>query len=401
MSEATKTESQTSSGPYGILAEYESHTELLAAARKVRDEGFARWDCYSPFPVHGIDPAMGIKRTKLPYIVMVAGITGCLTAIGFQYWANSVDYAFKISGKPFFSIPANIPITFELTVLFSALTTFFSMLVLNGLPQHSSPLDRVRRFARASDDRFFVVIEASDPKYDGDATRDMLEATGPVAVELVPDDTSSGAIPKSVVLSAVVLIAVSLIPFGLFAAARVNKTDKPQYHVVPNMDFQKYYKAQRGNEFFAASDGRAMRAPVEGTVAVGELRDDDHFYAGKVGDAWALSLPEKVEPSAETMKRGKERFGIYCAPCHGLTGDGDGMVHRRAAALAEGTWVKPTNIADEKIKAQPIGQLFNTVSAGIRNMPGYADQISTADRWAILLYVRALQESQGGTGTPN
>jgi mono/diheme cytochrome c family protein len=379
-------------GPYGMLAEYASDTDLIAAAEKVRDEGFERWDCYSPFPVHGIDPAMGIKRTRLPFIVLCAGLTGTTTAVVLQWWTNAVDYQYIISGKPLWSIPANVPIAFELTVLFSALTTFISMLLLNGLPKPSSPLDRVRRFARASDDRFFVVIESSDPKYDPAQTKQLLESTQPLAIETVPADTSSDRLPMPIVYGVLGMAALALVPFGLFAAAREAHPTKPQFHIVPNMDFQTYYKPQRANEFFA--DGRAEREPVEGTVAVGNLRDDEHLYEGKAQGTWALALPPGVPANEATMVRGEERFGIHCAPCHGVDGSGDGIVHRRAFALKEGTWVVPTNLADPKVVAQPVGQLFNTISHGIRNMPGYALQITPEDRWAILLYVRALQKSR-------
>ena len=396
MSEEKHTPSApTEPGVHGLLAEYVGPDELIAAAERVRKKGFERWDCYSPFPVHGIDPAMGIKRTKLPYIVMVAGLTGLTTAVGFQWWANAIDYPFLISGKPFWSLAANIPITFELTVLFSAITTFVSMMVLNGLPKPSSPLDRVKRFARATDDRFFLMIETADPKFDGDATRSLLDATSPVHVEEVMEDVSSEQIPKGLIYAVLIAAAFAVVPFGLIASARETKSTKPQLHIVFNMDAQAKYKPQRRNEFFAGSDGRATRLPVEGTVAVGELRDDEHLYAGKVNGQFALSLPEQIQVNAQTMARGEQRYGIYCTPCHGEIGDGDGMVHRRAAALKEGTWVKPTNVNSANIAKKPVGELFNTISNGIRNMPGYARQIEVEDRWAIVLYLRALQRSQG------
>ncbi|MET0413281.1 MAG: DUF3341 domain-containing protein, partial [Polyangiaceae bacterium] len=146
---------------YGLLAEYSDPQELLAASRVVRDAGYTRWDTYTPFPVHGIDPAMNIRATRLPWIVFVAGLSGGIGALTLQWWTSTVDYPWLVSGKPLFSIPANIPITFELTVLAAALTCFFSMLLLNKLPQPSDPLDRVKRFARVTNDRFFVFVRAA------------------------------------------------------------------------------------------------------------------------------------------------------------------------------------------------------------------------------------------------
>lgn len=396
MSESSSTsESGSRRAPqlHGLLAEYETPEQLLAAARSVRDAGYSRWDTYSPFPVHGIDPAMSIRPTRLPWIVFLAGLAGGTGALTLQWWTSSVDYPWIVSGKPFFSIPANIPITFELTVLAAALSCFVGMLLTNNLPQPSDPLDRVRRFARATSDRFFVIVRASDPKFDASSTRELLLGSKPVTVEAVPEDEATpAAVPRLIVYALLVLSAAAVIPFALAALARVSMSDKPRFHIVPDMDFQQKYKAQRASTFFP--DGRAMRLPVEGTVAVGELREDDHFYRGRVGGEWAKTLPAQVPVSEETMARGEERFGIYCTPCHGVDGSGGGMVHQRAASLREGTWVPPTDLHTEVLHYKPVGELFHGISNGIRNMPPYARQISTEDRWAIVLYVRALQRSR-------
>ena len=133
---------------HGLLAEYDSPTAIISASKKIRDAGFSRWDTFTPFPVHGIDKAMGIKMTILPWIVLGAGLTGLASAILLQWWTNSYDYPWLISGKPMWSIPANVPIMFELTVLFSGLTALIGMLVLNNLPHPSHPLDFVKRFGR-------------------------------------------------------------------------------------------------------------------------------------------------------------------------------------------------------------------------------------------------------------
>ena len=105
---------------------------------------------------------------------------------------------------------------------------------------------------------------------------------------------------------------------------------------------------------------------------MGDARDDDHFYQGKEGDAWARTFPSQIALNEATMERGQERFGIYCTPCHGLVGEGDGMVAKRADALAQGTWIPPTNLTQEYLRQMPVGELFNTISNGIRNMPAYA-----------------------------
>jgi mono/diheme cytochrome c family protein len=165
------------------------------------------------------------------------------------------------------------------------------------------------------------------------------------------------------------------------------------------MDWQPKYKAQRSNPIFA--DQRATRPDEPGTVAVGELREDDHLYRGKVGAAWASTFPDQIALDDKTMARGKERFGIYCTPCHGQAGRGDGMVSKRAEELQNkgvtGAWVPPTDITQDNLRYQPVGELFNSITNGVRNMPPYGTQITTEDRWAIVLYVRALQRSHSGS----
>lgn len=385
---------------YAVMAEYETPTAIVAACKKVRDAGYTKWDSYTPFPIHGMEKAMGIPWTILPWMVLCAGLTGCATAVVLQWWTNAYDYPFIISGKPFWSLPANIPVTFELTVLFSALTAFFGMLGLNKLPQPSSPLDHKPRFvARAQDDRFFIVIEAKDPKFDEDDTRALLEGTGAVDVdEVVDEDTSSAQIPPGVIYGLIVLTVFAMIPFALIAKARESKMRETRIHLIPDMDTQyQKYKTQKKNEFFP--DGMSMREPVAGTVARGDLELDDHFFRGKTGKAWARTFPSQIRPTSETMARGEERYGIYCTPCHGGDGSGNGMVHLRAEELrpsgATSAWVAPTSLHKAHVYYQPVGQMFNTITNGIRNMPAYAAQISPEDRWAIVLYVRAMQRSHG------
>ena len=172
---------------WGMLAEFESPKALYRACESVRDAGFTRWDAHSPFPVHGLDRAMGMKRSMLPWIILVLGLAGAATGFVLQWWVHAEAYPLVISGKPYFSWPAYIPITFELGVLGGALGAVFGMLGLNQLPRHHHPIFESARFARASDDRFFVSIEAADPKFDAVATRRLLESAGAAAVETIED----------------------------------------------------------------------------------------------------------------------------------------------------------------------------------------------------------------------
>ena len=172
---------------YGYLVGFDKVDELLTAAAKVRDAGYTRWDAHTPFVIHGLDAAMGIKKTVLPYIVFLAGLTGTAAGILLQWWTNAVDYPFLISGKPLFSLPANIPVAFETTILFAAISALVGMLALNGLPQLTHPLFANRSFKRVTDDRFFISIEARDPLFDTAKTRELLESVSDQPVEEIED----------------------------------------------------------------------------------------------------------------------------------------------------------------------------------------------------------------------
>jgi len=172
---------------FGLLAEFETPSALMRAAEAVRDQGYKQWDCYTPFPVHGLDRAMGMRDTRLPWVVLAAGLTGSGAALLMQWWMNAVDYAYLISGKPFFSLPANVPIIFEVTVLFSAITAVSAMFAFNKLPQFYHPAFRSRRFKRVTNDRFFIGIEAADPRFDREKTEAFLKDLGSSHIEWLED----------------------------------------------------------------------------------------------------------------------------------------------------------------------------------------------------------------------
>jgi hypothetical protein len=172
---------------FGVLAEFPSPAQLYRACERVRDAGYTRWDAHTPFPVHGLDGAMGMTRSRLAWIVLALGLAGAATGFLLQTWVHNMAYPLTISGKPHFAWPAYVPITFELGVLGGALGAVFGMFGLNQLPRHHHPLFSSSRFARFSDDTFFISIEATDPKFDAGATSRLLEAAGAAHVELVED----------------------------------------------------------------------------------------------------------------------------------------------------------------------------------------------------------------------
>jgi len=162
-------------GLYGLLAEFDNPEDLVAAAKRAHEEGYRKMDAYTPMPVHGLAEALGSHRTRVPLLVLLGGLFGCGAAYAMLYVIETYVYPLNVGGRPYNSWPAFIPITFETTVLFAALAAVFGMLALNGLPRPHHPIFNAPRFALASHDRFFLCIEAGDPKFELDAARTFLE----------------------------------------------------------------------------------------------------------------------------------------------------------------------------------------------------------------------------------
>jgi hypothetical protein len=170
---------------FGVLARFEGPRDLYHACEEVRDAGYTRWDAHTPFPVHGLDAAMGMSPSRLPWIVLVTGLSGAVGGMLLQWWISVKAYPLVISGKPLFSWPAFVPVTFELGVLCGALGAVFGMFALNKLPMLYHPLFRSQEFERVSDDGFFISVEAWDPKFDASRTADLLRKAGARSVELI------------------------------------------------------------------------------------------------------------------------------------------------------------------------------------------------------------------------
>jgi hypothetical protein len=173
---------QAGSPLYGIMAEFDTPETLLEAAQRAYEAGYRRMDAYSPFPVDGLAEAIGFHKTRLPLLVLIGGIVGCVGGFYLQYWTAVIDYPLNIGGRPLNSWPMFIPVTFELTILVAGLTAVLGLLALNGLPMPYHPVFNVERFQMATRNRFFLCIESADPKFDQEATRRFLERCGPQGV---------------------------------------------------------------------------------------------------------------------------------------------------------------------------------------------------------------------------
>jgi Protein of unknown function (DUF3341) len=176
--------------PVVYLAEFETPDSIIHAAEKVRDAGYEKWDVHTPYPVHGMDAAMGLGDSRLGWIVLLCGLTGVTAAVTMIQWMNGIDYPLVIAGKPPDAIPSMVPIMFELTVLLSAFGAVFGMLGLNELPKHHHPVFYSDRFEAFSHDKFFISIEVEDKNFDEKKTRELLESAHPSHIELVEEEVA-------------------------------------------------------------------------------------------------------------------------------------------------------------------------------------------------------------------
>jgi hypothetical protein len=173
---------------HGIAAQFSSPEDLLAAVKGARAEGYTKMDAFTPYPVHGLDRALGLRRSRLGYLVFGGGVVGAISALLLQWWTGAVDYPLVIGGKPLFAFEFSIPVTFELTVLLASFGAVFGMLAANGLPRLSHPVFRAETFRGVTDDRYMLLIESQDPKFEPQACERLLTSLGASRTEVVEEE---------------------------------------------------------------------------------------------------------------------------------------------------------------------------------------------------------------------
>jgi hypothetical protein len=183
---ASSLNSISGAGVYGLMAEFDSAQELLDAAHKAHHAGYQKMDAYSPYPVEGLAEAIGFHKNRVALVVLIGGLIGGLSAYALQYWVAVITYPTNIGGRPYHSWPSFIIVTFELTILFGGLSAAIGMLALNGLPMPYHPVFNVAEFAKATENKFFLVVEATDPKFDAAGTRSFLSGLAPRMIAEVP-----------------------------------------------------------------------------------------------------------------------------------------------------------------------------------------------------------------------
>ena len=364
---------------FAVLGLFADADKIVDAARQIRPRKLGRLEAYTPYPVHGLDRAIGLAPSRLGRLVMLMGVIGACLALLFEGWVSAVDYPLVTGGKALFSWQAFVPVVFEVTVLFATFTAGLAMLfAFNKLPFFGHPVLHSRAIKGITRDKLALSIEATSEAFDAEAARRALLDNGAESVEIVP--VPAWDRPLSLVgllrTIAAIVAACAVAGGGLFAAEKLMPIVPPMIH----MHEQPKLNAFQESAFFA--DGRGMRPAVAGTVARGHLPP---AFATPEEAGTLLSNPLPLtQPIAE---RGHKVFGDHCAICHGLVGDGVPLLSRAYGG-------KPGNFLSNEIRARPDGHYFGVLMLGKNAMPSYAADLDQDDRWAVVHYIRILQRAQ-------
>ena len=363
----------------GAAALYRTPDDLVSGLSRIRELGFTRLDVVSPYPIHGIDRLLGVGPSRLGYVALVAGITAVLLAKLVQWWMSEIDYPLNIGGKPLFSWPAFVPVTFELMVLVASIVTVVGMLsVFNRLPHYGSALLQSKLMPDLTRDKFGLVVDARDPVFEGETIQSVLGGGGALEVDLLHRVTVSRFFSEQI-FSIRFLLLLAAIAFSSVTATQMIWKYGGE---IPPFNFMKaQQKLNPQHESASFENGIGMRAPVAGTVARGFL---PYAYANDAEAATAQVNPMPLSPAA--LDRGRDRYDIFCRPCHGIYAEGNGTL---TAAFP-----KAPSLHSARVRGWTDGRIYHVLTTGQNAMPAYARQIGREDRWRIIHYLRALQRSQ-------
>jgi len=364
---------------YALTGLFGTPDGITRAAEGVAAAGYTRFDVNTPYPVHGMEHAMRLHSSRLGVFALVFGLVGAVGTIAFITWVTLVDYPMVIGGKPFWSWPAFVPVTFEVTVLLASVLSVVTMIVLYfRFPNTSHPLHDTPYMKKVSLDHFGIAILASDPLFDERATRSLLEQLGAKEIAAVRYDLDDRAIdrrlfePRFLGILALTAILVS-------GATYVSFNHLLYWEPFNWMSEQPKLKPQKPSPLFP--DGFGMRQPVQGTVARGSL---PYAFAGRPEEAGKY-LVNTLLPTSSVLAVGKKKYLTFCSPCHGNFGEGNSRLR--------GQFPNPPTLHSDKARTWPDGSIYHVISEGQNVMPAYASQIPVNDRWAIVHYVRVLQRA--------
>ena len=363
---------------YAVLGIFDTPIALMQAIPKARAAKLGEVEAYTPYPIHGIDDALGLRKSPLGGMVLVMGVLGALTAFGFQYWISAVDYPIITGGKAANSWEAFIPIMFEVTVLFATFTAGLGMLLLlNKLPFFGHPVLSSKAITGITRDRYALAIEAENEGFDSAAAAQVLKGAGAIDVEVLPAPDRSPFLTSDFILRTLGGIFVACVVSGI-AMFLITKWF-PLLAPMKYMQDQPRLNAQKASGFF--KDGHGMQKPVVGTVARGHLPT-----ATGTQDASA-SLINPLPRTKEVFAQGKKVYINRCEVCHGALGNGSG-------SLTAAYGAKPANLQAQQFRDYPDGKIYWAVMNGKNAMPSHAPYLNESERWAVVHYVRALQRAQ-------
>lgn len=369
-----------------VVGLFDTPEGLIKAVEQAPKRGFSVIDAHTPYPVHGLQRALGISPSPLGYLVLLGGLSGALFALAYQGFTSTFDYPLNIGGKPFFAGPAFVPIIFELSVLLAAFSAFFGMLgLLNRLPYLGNPLLRTSAIKEITRNRFGLVVACGEMGSSAEEISEAMLGWGAQSTETISEEEEN------------VRGAEERIPFRKFGLVMgvgfVAVSSGWVFHwvlniwpdVAPNIYLHEQLKLAPQSEepFFA--DEKGMRTPPKGTIARGSIPYE--LKSGVHDELAGELLVNPLEISEKTLGRGREVYDIFCSVCHGPLGDGKKLLTDEYTAV-------PANLHQSRIRQMPDGQVFHVITVGKGLMPGYASLISSDDRWAVVNYLRALQRSQ-------
>lgn len=363
---------------YAVLGLFDTPDALMQAIPKVRAAGLGRAEAYTPYPIHGIDEALGLRRSPLGGMVLVMGILGALTAFGFEYWISAIDYPIVTGGKAPSSWEAFIPIMFEVTVLFATFTAGLGMLfLLNRLPFFGHPVLSSKAIKGITRDRYALALEAESEAFDSAAAARALSDAGAVDVEVLPAPDRSPFLTSDFILRTLGSVFAACVVAGLVIYSAIKWF--PLLAPMKHMQDQPRLNAQKASTFF--KDGRGMQAPVAGTVARG------HLPTATGTQEAAAALVNPLPRTREIFALGRKAYANRCELCHGALGNGVG-------SLTAAYGGKPANLQSQQFRDYPDGKLYWAIVNGKNAMPSHAADLTDAQRWAVVHYVRALQRAQ-------
>ena len=368
-----------SGGTFAVLGLFSDAHKIVDAASQIRPRKLGRLEAYTPYPVHGLDRAIGLEPSRLGRLVMLMGVVGAGLALLFEGWVSAVDYPLVTGGKALFSWQAFVPVVFEVTVLFATFTAGLAMLfAFNKLPFFGHPVLHSKAIAGITRDKLALSIEATSAAFDAEAARQALLDSGAESVEIVPVPTWDRPLSLVGLLRtiAAIVAACAVAGGGLFAAEKLMPVVPPMIH----MHDQPKLNAFQESAFFA--DGRGMRPAVAGTVARGHLPP-----AFVTPEEAGMLLANPLPLTQAIAERGRKVFNDHCAICHGAVGNGVPLLSRAYGG-------KPGNFLSNEIRARPDGHYFGVLMLGKNAMPSYAADLDQDDRWAVVHYIRILQRAQ-------